>query len=445
MGLLRAGIGAAVGVLTEQWRDYIYCDSIPNDTLMVKGRKRTGGNDNTISDGSIIAVNEGQCMLIVHQGAVVEVCAEAGQFLFDGGTEPSIFYGELGEQIEATFKRIGERFAFGGDTANDLRVYYVNTKEIMGNKYGTPAPVTVRVVDANIGLDMDIHCRCNGEFSYRIVDPLLFYKNVAANVTNSYRVDQMASAMRSDFLTALQPGFGRLSAMGIRFSMFPAHTVELAEAMEAELSAKWRERRGIAVVSVGINTIAALPEEEEQIQQMQLAAVMRDPNMRMANRAMAENKRTVAEGDALKIAAGNEAGAMMGFAGMNMMQGASNNTMQGGYADPYQYVPYQQPQNAYQVTAPSQAMPQQAAAPAADGWTCPKCGATNTGKFCMECGTPKPAPAGSWKCPNCGAENTGKFCMECGTPKPASDTWVCPSCGHENKGKFCMEGGTPRP
>ncbi len=433
MGLLRAGIGAAAGVLNEQWRDYIYCDSIPNDVLMVKGRKRTGGSDNLISDGSIIAVNEGQCMLIVHQGAVVEVCAEAGEFLFDGGSEPSVFYGDLGDQVMATFKRIGERFTFGGDAANDLRVYFVNTKEVMGNKYGTPAPVTVRVVDANIGLDMDIHCRCNGEYSYRIVDPLLFYRSVAANVTDSYRVDQLSSQMRSEFLTALQPGFGRLSAMGIRFSMFPAHTMELAEAMEAELSAKWTERRGIAVVSVGINTIAALPEEEEQIRQMQLTAVMRDPNMRAANMSMAQ-------GDALRDAANNQAGAMVGFANMNMMQSAAGTMAGSGLYDTGQ--PYQH-QNAYQVTAPVQSVPQ--ASPAAGAWKCPNCGAENTGKFCMECGTPKPAPAGTWTCPNCGAENAGKFCMECGTPKPAAGPWTCPSCGAENTGKFCMECGTPRP
>ena len=447
MGLLRAGIGAAAGVLSEQWRDYIYCDAIPNDVLVVKGRKRTGGSDNLLSNGSIIAVNEGQCMLIVHQGAVIDVCAEPGEFLFESESEPSVFYGDLGDQLEATFKRIGERFTFGGDAANDVRVYFVNTKEIMGNKYGTPAPVTVRVVDANIGLDTDIHCRCNGEYSFRIVDPLLFYKYVAGNVRDSYRVDQLAPTMRSEFLTALQPGFGRLSAMGIRFIMFPAHAMELSEAMEAELSAKWTEKRGIAVVSVGINTIAALPEEEEEIRQMQMTAVMRDPNMREANRAMAEGKRTVAEGDALKIAAGNEAGAMVGFAGMNMMQGASNNTQVGhGYPPANQYIPYEQPANAYQVTAPGQVVPPQApAAPAADGWACPSCGATNTGKFCSECGTPKPAPAGTWKCPSCGTENTGKFCSECGTPRPASGSWTCPDCGHENTGKFCMECGHPRP
>ena len=427
MGLLKAGLGAAAGVLSEQWRDYIYFDAIPNNVLMVKGRKRTGGSDNLLTNGSVIAVNEGQCMLIVHQGAVVDVCAEAGEFLFDSGTEPSVFYGDLGEQVKATFLRIGERISFGGDAANDLRVYFVNTKEIMGNKYGTPAPVTVRVVDANIGLDTDIGCRCNGEYSFRIVDPLLFYTQVAGNVTDTFRLEQISSQMRSEFLTALQPGFGRLSAMGIRFSLFPAHTTELAEAMEQELSVKWTQRRGIAVVGVGINTIAALPEDEERIKQLQLTAVMRDPNMRAANAA-------ITQGEALKAAASNEAGAMMGFAGINMMQSAAGAMNASGLYDTSQ--PYQQPANAYQVTAPQAA---------AEGWTCPNCGTTNTGKFCMECGTPKPAPAAAWTCPNCGASNTGKFCSECGTPKPVDDAWTCPSCGATNKGKFCMECGTPRP
>ncbi len=427
MGLLKAGLGAAAGVLSEQWRDYIYCDAIPNNVLMVKGRNRTGGSDNLLTNGSIIAVNEGQCMLIVHQGAVVDVCAEAGEFLFDSGTEPSVFYGDLGEQVKATFLRIGERISFGGDAANDLRVYFVNTKEVMGNKYGTPAPVTVRVVDANIGLDTDIGCRCNGEYSFRIVDPLLFYTQVAGNVTDAFRLEQISSQMRSEFLTALQPGFGRLSAMGIRFSLFPAHTTELAEAMEQELSVKWTQRRGIAVVAVGINTIAALPEDEERIKQLQLTAVMRDPNMRAANAA-------IAQGEALKAAASNEAGAMMGFAGINMMQNTAGAMNASGLYDTSQ--PYQQPANAYQVSAPQAA---------AEGWTCPSCGTTNTGKFCMECGSPKPAPAAAWTCPNCGASNTGKFCSECGTPKPVDETWTCPKCGASNKGKFCMDCGTPRP
>ena len=409
MGLLKAGVQAAAGVLSEQWRDYLYCDSIPNDVLIVKGRKRTGGNDNILTDGSIIAVNEGQAMIVVQQGAIVEFCAEAGEFLFEGGTEPSVFYGDLGESIRNSFKRIGQRIAFGGDTAKDLRVYYFNTKEITGNKYGTPAPVTCRVVDANIGLDVDIRVRCNGEYSYRIVDPILFYSAVAGNVTDTYRTNQIAGTMRSEFLTALQPGFGALSAMGIRFSMFPAHTMELAQAMQSQLSDIWTTRRGIAVVGVGINTIAALPEDEERIRDLQMTAVMRDPNMRAANAAMYQ-------GDVLKAAASNEGGAMVGFANINMAQGMMGGMGAGANlydtSQPYQY------QNAYQVTTPAQSMPQQA--PAADTWKCPNCGNENTGKFCMECGTPKPAPVSpdTWACPNCGHENTGKFCMECGTPRP---------------------------
>ena len=113
-------------------------------------------------------------MLIVEQGKVVEVCAEPGEFVWDSSTEPSIFYGSLGENIKKSFAQIGKRFTFGGDTAKDQRVYYVNTKEILGNKYGTPNPVPFRVVDKNIGLDVDIAIRCHGEYSYRVTDPVLF-------------------------------------------------------------------------------------------------------------------------------------------------------------------------------------------------------------------------------------------------------------------------------
>ena len=426
MGLLKAGIGAVSGALGDQWRDYFYCDSLTADVLMTKARKRQGdGNDNIISNGSIIAVNEGQCMLIVQQGEIVEVCAEPGEFVYDTGTEPSVFYGGLGEGIKATFSRIGRRFSFGGGTGNDQRVYFFNTKEIMGNKYGTPTPVPFRVVDANIGLDIDISVRCNGEFSYRIADPLLFYKNVAGNVEGSFTRDKIDSQLRSELLTALQPAFARISEMGIRYSSVPGHTMELAEELNRILSPSWAEKRGIVIVAMGMNSIATSPEDEERIKELQRMAVYRDPNMRAALSA-----------DAMKTAAGNEAGAMVGFMGMNMAQQSMGNmAAQGLYGDGSPY----QAQNAYQVQQPKQAA-------AANGWTCPQCGATNTGKFCMECGTPKPAPAGTWACPKCGTQNTGKFCMECGTPQPVAGPaeWTCPKCGATNTGKFCMECGTPQ-
>lgn len=434
MGLLKAGIGAAAGALSDQWRDYIYCDSLTADVLMTKGQRRqknNKGDENIITNGSIIVVNEGQCMIIVQQGEIIEVCAEAGEFVFDSGTEPSIFSGNLGDGIKSTFETIGRRFTFAGNTANDQRVYYLNTKEIMGNKFGTASPVPFRVVDMNIGLDTDISVRCNGEYSYKIVDPLLFYKNVAANVEGSFTRDKIDSQLKSEFLTALQPSFARISEMGIRYSAVPGHTLELADALNESLSKSWGEKRGIEVAAVGINTITASPEDEERIKQLQMTAVMRDPNMRAANFSMSQ-------GEAMKTAAANEGGAMMGFMGMNMAQGAGGQQpgLYDGVGQPYQA------QNAYPVQQGGFSTPQ------SDAWTC-SCGTKNTGKFCMNCGNPKPAPqpaAGSWACPKCGAQNTGKFCIECGTPRPAAadGPWTC-SCGAQNTGKFCMECGKPRP
>jgi membrane protease subunit (stomatin/prohibitin family) len=402
---------------------------------MTKGQRRAKkgsnkGDENIITNGSIIAVNEGQCMIIVQQGEIVEVCAEAGEFVFDSGTEPSVLYGGLGAGIKKTFERIGYRFTFGGNTANDQRVYFFNTKEIMGNKFGTPTPVPFRVVDMNIGLDTDISVRCNGEYSYHIVDPLVFYKNVAANVSGSFTRDKIDSQLKSEFLTALQPGFAKISEQGIRYSAVPGHTTELAKALNEVLSASWAEQRGITIVAIGINSISASPEDEDRIKTLQMTAVMRDPNMRAANASMAT-------GEAMKTAAGNSAGAMTGFMGMNMAQMGGNSMgmnqpgMYSGVGQPYQ------PQNAYNVASNGGF-----GGGAQGGWTC-ECGTQNTGKFCMNCGKPKPAPAAAWACPKCGAQNDGKFCTECGTPRPQGGSWTC-ECGAVNDGKFCMECGKPR-
>ena len=202
MGLIKAAKDAIGSMLADQWREYFYCDSLSNDILVVKGQKRVNsgrnsnkGSDNIITDGSIIAVNEGQCMIIVDQGLIVEFCADAGEFVYDNSTEPSLFSGELSETIMNTFKVVGKRFAFGGNTGKDQRVYYFNIKEIMSNLFGTAVPIPFRVVDANIGLDVDISIRCNGEYSFRICDPLLFYKNVCGNVSGRYEKAQMASQL----------------------------------------------------------------------------------------------------------------------------------------------------------------------------------------------------------------------------------------------------------
>ena len=434
MGLLKAGIGALSGVLADQWREYFYCDSLSENVLVQKGMKRvssrssnTKGEDNIISNGSIIAVNDGQCMLIVEQGKVVEVCAEPGEFVFDTSTEPSIFYGKLGENIKNTFKTIGKRFTMGGDTGRDQRVYYFNTKEIIANKYGTPSPVPFRVVDKNIGLDIYISIRCHGEYSYRLVNPLLFYTNVCGNVEQAYTRDRIDSQLKSELMTALQPAFARISEMGIRYSALPGHTQELADALNEVLSNKWIETRGIAIASFGVSSVKASDEDEAMIKELQKSGTYRNPGMAAASIVSAQN-------DAMRAAASNpNAGPFMAFAGMNMAQNA------GGMNAQQLFNMQQQQQQQMQ----QQQMPQQQAQPAANTWTC-SCGAVNTGKFCSECAKPKPAPKDSWTC-SCGAVNTGKFCSECAKPKPVQqEGWTC-SCGAVNKGKFCAECGAKKP
>ncbi len=435
MGLIKVALESLDSVLADQWREYFYCDSMPENVLVTKGFKRTTsrsgntkGSENIITNGAVIAVNEGQCAMIVEQGQIVEFTAEAGKYTWNASTESTVFYGGLGEGLKGSWENLKRRFTFGGDTANDQRVYFFNIKECPGNRYGTPSPVPFRVVDKNIGLDMDISIRCNGEYSYKITDPMLFYKNVCGNVTQDYTRDKFDSMLKSEFLTALQPAFAKISDMGIRYSALPGHTMEIADAMNEVLSAKWSGLRGISIVSVGVNTVNANAEDEATIKELQKSAVFRNANMAAAHMVQAQ-------AEAMKTAAGNKNGAMMGFMGMNMAQAAGGlnaNAL-------YQMGAQQQAQQAAQPAAP--ATP---AAPAASTWKC-ACGHENTGKFCVECGAKKPTDG--WSCPTCGAVNKGKFCPECGTKKPAAEPlYRCDKCGWEpedpkNPPRFCPECG----
>ena len=432
MGLIKAASGAAGGVLADQWKEYFYCEALGDNVLAVKGRKKVSGRssnrageDNIISSGSVIAVADGQCMLIAEQGKIVEVCAEPGEFVYDSSTEPSIFSGSLGESIGKVFKNIGKRFTFGGQAPKDQRVYYFNTKEIIGNKYGTPSPVPFRVVDRNIGLDVDISIRCFGEYSYRISNPLLFYTNLCGNMTGEYTRDIIDGQLKTELLTALQPAFAKISDMGVRYSALPGHTMELAQALNDVLSPKWRDLRGIEIVSVGVSSVKASEEDEKMIKELQRNAAFRDPGMAAAHLVGAQAA-------AMQSAAANQnAGPAMAFMGMNMANQA------GGV----------NAQDLYNMSARRQAQSAPQAEPAANGWTCPSCGAAATGKFCPECGTKKPEP-NTWTC-SCGAVNKGKFCSECGAKKPSGiPQYRCDKCGWEPEDpahppKFCPECGDP--
>ena len=432
MGLIKAITSAASSVAADQWKEYFYCDAIPADVLALKGKKKTSrgssnkGSDNIISNGSVIAIADGQCMMIVEQGKVVDVCAEAGEYTYDMSTEPSLFYGDLSENIVAIFKNIGKRFTFGGEAPKDQRVYYFNTKELIGNKYGTPSPVPFRVVDKNIGLDIDIAIRCFGEYSYRITNPILFYTNICGNVEREYTRDQLESQLKTELLTALQPAFARISDAGIRYSALPGHTMEIASALNDVLSDKWRDLRGIEIVSFGVSSVKASEEDEQMIKELQRNAALRDPSMAGAHLVGAQAA-------AMQAAASNQSGAVNAFMGMNMAGAAGDMNAQGLFQ-------MGQPQAAQQA--------------AAGGWDCPACGNKGVaGNFCPQCGGKKPEPKrvpfdAVWDCPACGSKGiSGKFCPECGGKKPeapAADGWTC-TCGAVNKGKFCSECGGKKP
>ena len=435
MGLIKAGIGALGGTLADQWKEFFYCDSLENDVLMVKGSKRVSGrssntkaSDNVISNGSGIAVADGQCMIIVEQGKVVEVCAEPGEFTYDTSTEPSIFTGKLGDTIKETFKTVGKRFTYGGDTGKDQRVYYFNTKEILDNKFGTPNPFMFEVVNKRIGMARTVQVRCNGVYSYKITDPLLFYTKIAGNVDDEYRREEIDMQLKTEFISALQPAFARLTALELRPAQIPAHTAELKDAMNAALKSEWTDRRGISVESIALNPITLTDEDMKKITQMEDAATMG------ANPFMMAGRMTDAQASAMEAAANNPNGAMNGFMGFNMAMGAN-----GGFnaAQMYQAgVAQQQQQFSQQQAAPVTAP--------AGGWKC-TCGATATGKFCTECGAKK-AEAEGWTC-SCGAVNKGKFCPNCGQKKPeGAPLYQCDKCGWKpedplNPPKFCPECG----
>ena len=435
MGLIKAGMGALGGTFADQWKEFFYCDSLDKDVLMVKGQKRTSrrssnhGEDNVITNGSGIAVADGQCMLIVEQGKVVEVCAEPGEFTFDASTEPSVFTGNFGDSLAATFQTVAKRFTYGGGIGKDQRVYYINTKELGEILYGTATPIPFRVVvSEERGYKLSVNLRCNGSFTYRICDPLLFYTNVCSNVSTQYDASEIAPRLKSELMNALQPALATLSANKVQYYEIPAHTLEISEALNEQLSNIWRKKRGIEVFSFNINSLSIPEEQQKKITEWEENAMTTDPTTAAARLVGGQI-------DAMKTAAGNTAGAMTGFMGMGMAAGA------GGMGGMNAQNLFAMGQQTAQPAAPRQQTP------VAGSWQC-SCGATVTGKFCPECGKPRPATAEGWTC-SCGAVNKGKFCSECGKPRPtAAPKYKCDKCGWEpadpaHPPKFCPECGDP--
>ena len=442
MGLIMAAIGAAAGTMADQWKEYFYCEALPDDVLMVKGQKvvsgrgqNTKGSDNIITAGSGIAVADGQTMIIVEDGAIIEVCNRPGRYTFELGT-PSLFAdGKLGQKIKDTFKQIGQRITYGGDPGKDQRIYYFNTKQISNNLFGTPETVPFRVVDSKIGLDIDVQIKCSGMYTFQIVDPLLFYTNICGNQAQEYRKESIAPRMKAEFIDALTPAFSTMSDMELRPNQIPGKKQELKNAVNEALADSWGKNMGIEVIEVSIKALNLPKEDQEMIKQAQQEGqklFMEGRRMGMyADPMMAAGGLAAAQGDAMKAAAGNSAGAMTGFMGMGMVQQSGGMNAQNLFA------------MGQQQAAQQQAAHQ--AAPAAGSWTC-SCGTVNTGKFCQNCGSPKPAESNGWTC-SCGTVNQGKFCQNCGAKKPAgAKVYKCDKCGWvpedpANPPKFCPECG----
>lgn len=375
MGLIQAFKGSVSGELANQWKELFVSDSMSADTLVkradhkVSGRSsNTKGDADVITKGSAIIVNEGQCAILVDSGKVIDVAAEPGAYEWEENGSASIFAGDFGD----IFKEFGRRFTFGGEKPVQQRVYFVNTKDIVGLKFGTPSPIPFRILDNNVGLDMDTTLKCNGNYSMRVSDPTQLYVSLAGNVKDEYTIEDIQDQLRATFIAALQPALGKLTNLGVRPSGIPSYTKEMSEAMGEELNSDWTNKYGLAITSVQILTTIIPDEDAATLKELQKTGAFR-------NQSMAGAALIGAQAEAMKNAASNPNGAMMGFMGMNM-------AMQAGGANAQDLL------NAGAATTGANQM-----AGAANGGT---------------------AAGNRWFCPNCGNENFGNFCVNCGTKRP---------------------------
>ena len=409
LGVTEGVLGAVSGTLADQWKEFFYCEAMPSHILVAKGIKKTSersanrkGETNVISNGSHLIVADGQCALIVEDGIVMEVCAESGLYRYNSQLTPTVFEGNGLSGIREFVKESLGRMKFGGGVGKDQRIYYINLKEISGNRYGTVTPIPFRIVDRNIGLDMDVSVRCHGEYSYRIVNPVLFYQKVCGNVEEDYMREELEHIMKAELLTAMQPAFAKISEKEIRYNELPRYSEQLTKILSEELSEKWEQMRGIRIFSFGFHSLFISEEDEEQLKELQRMAVMRNPDMAAANLVQAQ-------AEAMKLAASNESGAMLGLAGMEMARQVGGTDVQSLYQ-------IGRENNERKSTVREEEMEGQPVE-----WICEVCGARNRGKFCMECGTKKTVGISKYRCNYCGwivekSEKIPKFCPECGKP-----------------------------
>lgn len=419
MGLIKAVKETIGGSLADQWLEVIEPESMGDQTVMTpgirtgKGANRKGG-EHVISNGSVIHVYEGQFMMLLDGGKIVDYSAQPGYFTVDNSSMPSMFSGSMEDVLASSF----DRFRYGGATPTTQKVLYINLQEIKGIRFGTRNPISYfdRFYNAELFL------RAHGTYSIRIVDPIRFYAEALPKNQDQVEITEINEQYLFEFMEALQACINQLSADGVSISYVPSKSRELSRYMADTLDGEWKKTRGMEIQSVAIASVSYDDQSRKLIQMRNQGAMLQDPSIREGYMQGA-----VARG--MESAGKNPAGSAMGFMGMGMGMQAGGDALSAA-----SHTNRSQMQGQAFRKAPD-------AGSAADSWIC-SCGHANTGKFCSECGKPRPA-TDSWTC-SCGQVNTGKFCSECGKPRPAAGSWIC-ACGQENTGKFCSECGKPRP
>ncbi len=413
MGIIKATLSAIGGGLADQWIEAFEADNMSDTTVFTKGVKvrkndkrnsNKKGTEDFITDGSLVHVYPNQFMILVDGGKIIDYTAEEGYYKVDNKAAPSLFNGNLGGAIKESFSRI----KYGGIPTQKQKIFFINLQEIKGIRFGTRTPVNY----FDNFYNSELFLRAHGTYSIKITDPIKFYMEAIPKNADRVEIDAINEQYLSEFLEALQSAINRMSADGIRISYVTSKSRELSDYMATELDEEWKSMRGFEVQAVGIASISYDDDSKELINMRNKGAMLGDASVREGY-----VQGSIARG--IENAGSNAGGSTGAFVGMGIGMGAAGNFM------------------ATASETNREQMKAQKEAAAAGGWVC-SCGAKNTGRFCAECGKPKPEEG--WTC-SCGAKNTGKFCSECGKPRPA-DSWVC-SCGAKNpaSAKFCGECG----
>ena len=463
MGLIKAATGAIGGALADQWLEAVEPDDMGDRTVFVRGVQvrrgkgsNTKGSSDIVSDGSVIHVYPNQFMMLVDGGKIVDYTAEEGYYKVSHSSMPSMFNGQFGEALKESFNRI----RFGGVTPGAQKVYYVNLQEIKGIKFGTRNPVNY----FDNFYNAELFLRAHGTYSIKVTDPIKFYAEVIPKNADHVEIDSINEQYLSEFLEALQTSINQMSADGTRISYVTSRSRELGQYMAQTLDEEWTRMRGMEIQAVGIASITYDEESQNLINLRNRGAMMSDPSIREGY-----VQTTIAEG--LKNAGSNDSGAMAGFMGMGMgmqmgggfMGAASNTNMQqmqmnqapgqmpgntgmpgmGGHPTGGQPAG-NQPMGGQPAGGQPMASQPVGVQPAGSQWAVPnQMAGTQPGSAGMAGQMPGTQPGSAWTCPGCGTSNTGKFCGECGHPRPDTP-WTC-ACGNINTGKFCSDCGKPRP